>query len=230
MDIQFMNNESVVHNPRQASGGILTITSPKTDQYNAGSHKNQHRVLQTNGEDELPRFLAAMNEMWEQFPKRCSSTQACKPLFRYSDGSVIRRDRVWRLLTLAANAVNCDSDVSVGSQSLRLGRATAMYHQTNNLKRTRRFGRWASAVHSYLWEGREHSRCLASEMTNDTMRILRKADSTQEAAAQQQRRQSGNINMAAAAAQQQLEDPTGSICVEGEGGKSMKRRRSPYVT
>ena len=230
MDVQFMAGDKFLSAPLHATEMILTITSSKTDHYNAGSRRNHHRVVQPAGGEPLPCPVAAMDELWKHFPERFPGDQARKPLFRYSDGSHIKREHVVRLLTLAASAVDGELATSVGSHSLRIGGATAMYHQTNDLERVRRFGRWSSGVfHSYLWEGREHSRDLASSMTRDNLRILHKEDTTQEAAARQQQQRSENVTQTAAAAERQVTSSPGSICVEGAGWKD-RRRQSLRVT
>ena len=75
---------------------------------------------------------------------------------------------VWQhYLELAAIAIGVPPG-RMGSHSLRIGGATAMYHVSGDLQAVRRFGRWASdAFHGYLWESHEQTLGLASKMAND---------------------------------------------------------------
>ena len=80
-----------------------------------------------------------------------------------------------RLLGLAAVALDGDDASEIGSHSLRIGGATAMYHNSGDLERVRRYGRWSSGVfHSYLWEGHEHTQGVSSDMAHDKMKTLEK--------------------------------------------------------
>ena len=86
---------------------------------------------------------------------------------RLQDGSALKREVVQHYLRLAAMAQGYDGD-KMGSHSLRIGGATAMYHTTNDLQRVRRFGRWVSdCFHSYLWESHEHMQGVARAMATD---------------------------------------------------------------
>eukprot|EP00974_Lingulodinium_polyedra_P121751 11180141-Lingulodinium_polyedra.AAC.1 len=56
----------------------------------------------------------------------------------------------------------------MGSRSLRIGGATALYHSTKDLEVVKRYGRWAStAFHGYLWEDRKRQRSFAAAMADD---------------------------------------------------------------
>ena len=78
------------------------------------------------------------------------------------------------MLGLSAVAVESADTSTMGSHSLRIGGATALYHHTDDLKRVRRFGRWQSGTfHSYLWEAHEHPKSLAENMANDAMTMTR---------------------------------------------------------
>eukprot|EP00974_Lingulodinium_polyedra_P097241 9424411-Lingulodinium_polyedra.AAC.1 len=55
-----------------------------------------------------------------------------EPLFRLEDGTLLKRQDVQRLLGMAALAAGEDPS-RVGSHSLRIGGATAMYHQLRDL-------------------------------------------------------------------------------------------------
>eukprot|EP00972_Heterocapsa_arctica_P045311 6688818-Heterocapsa_arctica.AAC.1 len=64
---------------------------------------------------------------------------------RYANGEAVGRDEVQDLLRLAGIAVGQDPS-RIGSHTLRIGGATAMYHALGDLQVVRRYGRWASDV------------------------------------------------------------------------------------
>ncbi len=69
----------------------------------------------------------------------------------------------WLRAAAAANGLPVDR---VGTHSLRVGGATALYNAGWELAAVQRFGRWASgAFHGYLWDSREGSRGIAAAMT-----------------------------------------------------------------
>ena len=83
---------------------------------------------------------------------------------RYADGSPIQRSHVQQLLETATLATGGDPG-RIGSHSLRIGGATALYHTVQDLAYVRRFGRWASdAYHVYLWDSHEQTKGLAAKM------------------------------------------------------------------
>ena len=83
---------------------------------------------------------------------------------RYADETPILREHVQKLLEAATVATGGDPG-RIGSHSLRIGGATAMYHTVQDLAYVRRFGRWASdAYHRYLWESHEQTQGLAAKM------------------------------------------------------------------
>ena len=108
--------------------------------------------------------------MWgleRELPERIRGKKQHLPLFRYTDDSPIKREHIQKYLELAALAVGVPAD-RMGSHSLRIGGATAMYHVVGDLQQVRRFGRWASdAFHGYLWESHELVENLAHRMARD---------------------------------------------------------------
>ena len=89
------------------------------------------------------------------------------PLFRLADGRLLRRGDTQDLLCMAALAEGLDPR-TMGTHSLRIGGASALYHQVRDLAIVKRFGRWASdAFHSYLWEAHEPQAGLAAAMARD---------------------------------------------------------------
>ena len=139
----------------------MHIKRSKTDQYNVGSTRNQFE----SKEDLCP--VGAMKALEQSFPERFTGSELDMPIFRYRDGSPIKREHIQQYLELAAIAVGVPPG-KMGSHSLRIGGATAMYHVSGDLQAVRRFGRWASdSFHGYLWESHEQTLGLATRMAND---------------------------------------------------------------
>ncbi len=90
--------------------------------------------------------------------------EAHQPTFRWADGLMVTRDQVQQWLRRAALATGMPPE-RLGSHSLRIGGACALYHHCKDLERVRRFGRWATAVfHVYLWETSGDSTGMAEGM------------------------------------------------------------------
>ncbi|CAK0910920.1 unnamed protein product [Prorocentrum cordatum] len=107
----------------------------------------------------------------------------------YSDpllhrGTLIRRAEAQHFLTVAGLAAGLSRE-EIGSRSLRIGGATAVYHVTEDLSRVRRFGRWQSdAFHGYLWESHEPMKGISGKMARGTSSLTNPAkDSTPRRAA-----------------------------------------------
>ena len=140
---------------------MLHITSSKTDQYNVGCVRNQYRT----GVDLCP--VLALEEYERHFPERLHGSGRSQPVCRWECGAPIRREEVQHYLVVAALASGLRGD-TMGSHSLRIGGATAMYHSVEDLQKVKRFGRWASdSFHSYLWESHEPMRGVAQRMAVD---------------------------------------------------------------
>ena len=61
----------------------------------------------------------------------------------------------------------------LGSHSLRIGGATALYHVTKDVTNVQRFGRWlGTAFHGYLWEAYERQRDLAAQMADGGFHLI----------------------------------------------------------
>ena len=134
---------------------MIHIKGSKTDQYNVGTVRNH---FATSG----PLcIVGAFRELERLAPGRFRREE---PLFRYKDGSPVLREHVQHYLRLAA--VGCGGDPDrMGSHSLRIGGASALYHATQDMAYVQRFGRWASeAYHCYLWETHELTRGMAQKM------------------------------------------------------------------
>ena len=81
-------------------------------------------------------------------------------------------EAVAAILALAAVAEGVPPE-RMGSHSLRIGGATAMYHATMDLKLVQRYGRWLSdSFQGYLYEAHEMVRGLAAEMGRDDTELI----------------------------------------------------------
>ena len=146
---------------------LLEITGSKTDQYNFGTLRNHYK----SGGALCP--VRAIVAMWQHFPARFEGgSEADLPLFRYASGAYVSRQDVQSELRLAAGAFGWSSD-RMGSHSLRIGGATAMFHIHKDLEAVKRFGRWLSgAFHSYLWESHEQQQGMAKAMAEDKSALV----------------------------------------------------------
>ncbi len=145
---------------------VAYIKRSKTDQYNVGTVRSHFAA----GGVLCP--VEAMKAYERQFPERVRGPEFDTPLFRYWDGSDIRRDHIQRYLQLAALGVGVPAN-RIGSHSLRIGGATAMYHVTNDLQFVRGFGRWASdAFHGYLWESHDQFKDISKKMAEDKSELV----------------------------------------------------------
>ena len=105
---------------------VLQIKGIKTDQYNFGATRNQFETR-----EELC-VLQAAREYERCYPERTRGSERGLALRRLQDGSYLKREVVQHYLRLAAMAQGYDGD-KMGSHSLRIGGATAMYHTTSDL-------------------------------------------------------------------------------------------------
>jgi hypothetical protein len=144
---------------------VIEITGSKTDQYNVGAVRNHFR-----SQENVCPVLAA--ELYERhFPQRLHGSEKHMALMRWTDGEPMVREDIQHLLTLAAIAVGVDP-ARMGSHSLRIGGATAMYHMNHDLEYVKRFGRWKSdCFHRYLWEAHEPPKGIATLMARDRSQL-----------------------------------------------------------
>jgi len=156
---------------------VLHIKGSKTDQYNVGTVRNQYAT-------EAPLCVVnALAAMQSHLPQRFNGSEERLPLFRWLSGEPVKREEVQHYLVLAGLAAGLRRE-EIGSHSLRIGGATAMYHVTDDLAKVQRYGRWASdSFHSYLWESHEPQRDVARRMANDMSELTTPAARPQEGAA-----------------------------------------------
>jgi len=108
-----------------------------------------------------------MADIYNMVPLRFGEKTKENPLFLKESGDSIRREEIQHILELGAIALGINAE-RMGSHSLRIGGATALYHTVQDLEKVKRFGRWKSdAFHGYLWESHEPQRGLAKSMALD---------------------------------------------------------------
>lgn len=131
-------------------GIMVKFRSSKTDQYNEGAL----RYVGLTGSKRC--VVRALVEWFRLDPKHFLEHQD-RPLFRYPDGKVMRREEMQHDLRDAA--VECGIDEQrFGTHSWRVSGATWMYQAGYDIEMIKRHGRWSSnVVHVYLWEGSGHS-------------------------------------------------------------------------
>ena len=94
-------------------------------------------------------------------------------MLRKADGRAISREEVQHVLKLAAIANGQDPE-QMGSHSLRIGGATAMYLFSKDLEEIKRFGRWTSdAFHGYLHEDHGRTKGVAKQMATMRSELMR---------------------------------------------------------
>ncbi|CAK0827211.1 unnamed protein product [Prorocentrum cordatum] len=148
---------------------VIYIKGSKTDQLNVGTVRNHYRA----GTTLCP--IAAMERLQAHHPQRIEGAEERLPLFRWASGTPIRRAEMQHFLTVAGLAAGLSRE-EIGSHSLRIGGATAMYHVTEDLSRARRFGRWQSdAFHGYLWESHEPMKGISGKMARGTSSLTNPA-------------------------------------------------------
>lgn len=135
----------------------LCIRGSKTDQLNRGEWRNHFRA-----QGELC-IVDALAEYQRKAPE-CFDRDRNERLFRWQSGSYLVREDVQRILESAALAGGAEPG-SVGSHSLRIGGASALWAAYKDSALVRRMGRWTSdAFHGYLWETRDAAQDVASRM------------------------------------------------------------------
>ena len=162
MDIQAKLKGEAVTSFATADEVTLCIRGSKTDQLNRGEWRNHFRV-KDKGEFKL--CIVEALEMYERWvPERFRGAERHDRLFIWPDGRFLVRNEVQQVLCSAAVAEGADPD-SVGSHSLRIGGASALWACYKDNALLRRWGRWSSdAFHGYLWEARESSRGVNDSM------------------------------------------------------------------
>ena len=98
--------------------------------------------------------------------------QADQAIFRWQSGSYMVRSDIQALLENAAIAEGSDP-AHLGTHSLRIGGASALWAMYKDSALVRRWGRWSSdCFHGYLWENREGARELSAQMASADMDLV----------------------------------------------------------
>ena len=136
----------------------------KTDQLAFGCTRSHYPVA--DGARGLC-VVDAVARLQRAFPERIDGPEQEKPLFRWKNGALVRREDLQKALERAAEAVG----LPVGrfrSHPLRIGGASAMLHATGRRDLVKRLGRWPSdAVPVFLHDSAEPYDGLAEKMAND---------------------------------------------------------------
>ena len=164
-DIALRHDNQETAEIAKASEVVIHIKGSKTDQYNVGTTRNQYKTS-----SKLCPVQATVG-FFRQHPQRMRGRETHLPVMRWEDGSPISRVSIQNLLALSAVATGQDPS-EIGSHSLRIGGASAMYHSVSDLQAVRRFGRWASdAFHVYLWESHEQMQGISRRMALDVSEL-----------------------------------------------------------
>ena len=151
----------------QADEVTLTIRGSKTDQQNLGCTFNQFR----SGDPELC-VVQALADYGRHAPERLYGARACDALLVLEDGEPVTREHVQRLLKQSAIAEGLDPDV-IGSHSLRIGGASALWAAYRDSALVQRWGRWSTNTwQSYVWPARENARGVSTAMAEADLGLV----------------------------------------------------------
>ena len=109
----------------------------------------------------------AVAQLQRAFPERIDGPEQEKPLFRWKNGALVRREDLQKALERAAEAVGLPAG-RFRSHSLRIGGASARLHATGQFDLVKGLGRWSSdAVPVFLHDSAEQYDGLAEKRAND---------------------------------------------------------------
>ena len=152
---------------RAADEVMIWFKSSKQDQLKFGCARNHYRSGQPLC------IVEALGYLQGHFPERLHGDERNLPLFRFKDGSPLKREHVQELLETAAIGSGYPPD-RMRTHSLRIGGATALYHIRPDTELIKRFGRWtSSSFHEYLWEANEAAADLSRGMASDRTSLMR---------------------------------------------------------
>eukprot|EP00971_Amphidinium_carterae_P133330 2640837-Amphidinium_carterae.1 len=146
---------------KDADEVMLWFKASKADQVKFGCARNHYRT------GRVVCAVQALSELQAHWPQRFRGSEQTEPLFKWSDGSPLKREQVQAILEKAAVANGFDYR-RFRTHSLRIGGATALYHVRPDIQLIQRFGRWtSSAFQAYLWESNEAVLGLSEAMARD---------------------------------------------------------------
>ena len=148
-DVQPRKGDEWYHQWTGADAASVLIRGSKTDQFNLGCIRTMHRA----GGVFCP---VGVMKLWSTL---CSADPGCEKL------RVRREDiQLWLRLAAAEEGIPVDR---VGTHSLRVGGATALFNAGYDLGMIQRFGRWSSAAfHGYLWDTFGATKGASAAMTS----------------------------------------------------------------
>ena len=163
------------------AGVSVRIIGSKTDVYNVGQIRKHFR----SGDLEGVCPVAALTSLRREFPHRFGSgAESHLPVCRWTNGQPVLRTQVSSWLERAAAAQGVPP-TRMGSHSLRIGGATALFNATGSIDQVKRFGRWlSSAFQGYLWESDEHAKGISRAMSQHQAKLWAEHGLGAEAAAQ----------------------------------------------
>jgi integrase len=167
-DIQPRRGDAWCGEWSRADSATVLIRGSKTDQFNLGCIRTQHRV----GGTLCP---VGVMKMWSSLNPTDETILGLNGVHAKREG----RHVIQAWLKAAATAVGLPAE-RVGTHSLRIGGATALYNAGWELGAIQRFGRWASnAFHGYLWDSHSlqkgASKAMMSAKTDLHLGILKPA-------------------------------------------------------
>jgi hypothetical protein len=122
---------------------VLCIRGSKTDQYNRGEIRNHF----LSGDADLC-VVTVLARYAMAHPDRYRGEASLKPLFP------LQRGRIAETLVAAGARCGCEPG-DLGTHSLRIGGASALWNTFRDTALVQRWGRWtSSAFQGYLWDAR----------------------------------------------------------------------------
>ena len=163
MDIAGKANGEQVETLSRADEVVLHIRGSKTDQYNRGEWRNHFRREVGEG-NEVLCVVGSLAAYERHCPQRFRGEHAHRPLFAWASGKALLRHQVQQVLENAAVAAGVPPG-EIGSHSLRIGGASALWAAFRDSALVQRWGRWSSDdFHAYLWDSRLGARGVSEGM------------------------------------------------------------------
>ena len=140
---------------------VLKIHGGKTDQFRRGEWRNHVRRKQ---KDASLCVVEAPVCYEKHVPERLRGSERHALLFVWRTGRFLVRGGIQTLLEHAAVAVGLPPD-DIGTHSLRIGGASALWAAYKDSALVQRWGRWGSnAFHAYLWDARGVAKGVSDSM------------------------------------------------------------------
>ena len=165
VDVKFIEEE--IDGEMQVVGITVQFRKTKTDQEAYGTCKTMYR----SGDPGLC-VVEALVDLRQLAPRRFGTgPEALQPLFRWANGTVLKRVQVQNILQKAAKALGLPAERFM-SHSLRIGGASALFQATGEIELVKRTGRWSSsAVQRYLHDGEVALKDAARKMATIEQRV-----------------------------------------------------------